>query len=216
MRLTCCKSTKNMLPRLVVAPAALFPMVLPVGSWPSAPLVNLLPPSLFVTMPKTVTDFMHKTNMLQIKPKKCIQDQWLHPRHHPLLQPRVVQWHPLWPPVQKLNSAQMPWTMPISWKLNKNLWTLNWLRHAQSCFSLGCHFVCPTLLHFPDCSHIPCCHPQCQKTWSDQCPRPLWSKRSQKKAAKNGCGSCWLLPLPPPGLLPVVNFQHCSNTYNKT
>ena len=43
VRLFCSRLCKKLLPRLVMAFAALFPLVVPVGSPPSAPLPNLLP-----------------------------------------------------------------------------------------------------------------------------------------------------------------------------
>ena len=52
----------------VVLPA-LFHLAGPVWSPPSAPLPNLLQPTLFMPMPKFITDFMNKTFLLKTNQK---------------------------------------------------------------------------------------------------------------------------------------------------
>ena len=205
-----------------MASASLAPLESLAVSPSSALDPNLLPPHLVMPFPELVTDCMNISHAPFLG--SCliliafIMAHSLATAHDSIQVTAHCSNYKLCnnPLVTSSAKSQLKWLGQCQSSENQTkIWTLNLLRHAQSCFSLGQHFVCPTLLHSPNFSHIPC-HLQCQKFWCDQWPKPFWNKKAKKNAVKNGCGLCCTVSTSAPqGLQPVVHFQPWFHTHNK-
>ena len=206
-----------------MASASLAPLESLAVSPSSALDPNLLPPHLAMPIPELVTDCMNISHAPFLG--SCLiliaflMAHSLATAHDSIQGTAHCSNYKLCndPLVTSSAKSQLKWLGQCQSSENQTkIWTLNLLRHAQSCFSLGQHFVCPTLLHSPNFSHIPC-HLQCQKSWCDQWPKPFWNKKAKKKMQLRMVVACAaLFPLLlPQGLKPVVHFQPWFHTHNK-
>jgi len=131
VRLFCSRLCKKLLPRLVMAFAALFPLVVPVGSPPSAPLPNLLPcPPDHFNANTQHNFFLHK-KLLKIVQKNsskigCGTSSTVSPGcaswqlgFHPLLHCQTCSYSPFL--CQCKNSLHISCTRLFCWKSTKNL-----------------------------------------------------------------------------------------------
>jgi len=154
-----------LLPRLVMAFAALFPLVVPVGSPPSAPLPNLLPrpPDHFNAKTQHVFFCMRTFSRLskKILPRLVVALAALFPLVVPVgswvsthcSTAKPAPTHPFYA------NARIHYRFHAQDSSVENQpkpWSKHWWWQQQHCFPWGCQFgICP-MLHCQTRSHTPC------------------------------------------------------------